>query len=58
MADVLHSAAWLTVDMAALFGGYVSLPVHVSDSAASVSRVIADHQVHSEYSTICIAHSQ
>jgi hypothetical protein len=45
MADVRLSSAWLTADVAALFGAYLSLPVNVSDSAESVSQVIARHQV-------------
>ena len=49
MADVYHSAAWLTVDIAALFGGYLSIPMNVSDSAKSISLVIAKHQVANDF---------
>ena len=50
MADVYHSAAWLTVDMAALFGGFLLIPMNASDSATSVSLVIAKHQVSNGFS--------
>jgi hypothetical protein len=49
MADVFHSAAWLTADLAALFGGYLFIPLNVSDSAASVSLVMAKHQVMNDF---------
>jgi hypothetical protein len=45
MADAKHSAAWLVVDIATLFGAYLSLPLNVGDSASSVGQVIAMHQV-------------
>lgn len=45
MADVNQSAAWLTADIAALLGGYLSLPMNVCDGAASVGNVIVRHQV-------------
>ncbi len=45
MADVFHSAAWLTADLAALFGGFLFIPLNVSDTAASVSLIMAKHQV-------------
>jgi hypothetical protein len=50
MADVCHSAAWLTTDVAALFGGYLCIPMNVNDSASSVSQVIARHQVLNHFS--------
>jgi hypothetical protein len=31
--------------VAALFGGYLSIPMNVNDSASGVSQVIAQHQV-------------
>jgi hypothetical protein len=55
MADVNQSAAWLTADIAALLGGYLSLPMNVCDGAASVANVIVRHQVWcSAFCTFCI----